>query len=446
MAGGNWTAQNKVRPGVYINFSTSGGQPPVLGVRGTLAGARALSWGPVGEILRIDAGEDPASYIGYSLQDPQAWFLREALKGTDVTGGPKAILLYRLPASGAAEASASLGGVRVTARYPGVRGNDISLTAAESADRAGTFTVTTLVSGTQADQQTVAKASELEDNSWVKFSGAGPLTASAGVTLTGGADGEADSSGYPGFLEALEPYSFDILVYDGEDATVRQAYIAFIKRIAAQSGRYAQLVTTGAAGADSRFVINSVSGAVLEDGAALTPQQVLWWLAGAQAGAQYHQSLSCAAYPGAADVSPRQTGSQIEADILGGNIVLSEEFGKVRIETDVNTLTTFTPEIGRVFHKNRTMRVCSTLANDIYREFSLHYLGKVNNDENGRSLLKAAVLSYLLAMYGAGALRQRPGKDDVNIRMGDSGDSVVIELALCLADSVETIYMTVSVA
>ncbi len=26
MAGGNWTAQNKVRPGVYINFKSRGGR------------------------------------------------------------------------------------------------------------------------------------------------------------------------------------------------------------------------------------------------------------------------------------------------------------------------------------------------------------------------------------------------------------------------------------
>lgn len=444
MAGGNWTAQNKVRPGVYINFSTRGGQTLTTGTRGTLAGARALSWGPVGEIMRINAGESLTPYIGYGAEAPQALFLREAMKGTDVTGGPTTILLYRLAAAGAAEASADLGGVTATALYPGVRGNDISVTVAESAG--GTFTVTTLVSGIQADQQTVTAASELEPNSWVKFSGEGPLEASAGVTLTGGADGTADASGYTAFLEALEPYSFDILVYDGTDAAVRQACIAFVKRLAAQSGRYAQLAATGAAGADSQFVIDSVSGAVLEDGTVLTPQQVLWWLAGAQAGAQYSQSLSYAAYPGAADVSPRLTSGQIEADILSGSIVLSEEFGKVHIETDINTLTTFTPEIGRVFHKNRTMRVCSTLANDIYREFTLHYLGKVNNDENGRSLLKAAVLHYLLAMYGAGALRQRPGKDDVIVRMGDTGDSIVIELSLYLADSVEAIYMTVTVA
>lgn len=287
--------------------------------------------------MTIDPSSDVTPYTGYSITAPQSRFLREALKGTDVIGAPTKILLYRPTAAGAAAAAASLGeGVTATALYPGVRGNDISIVVTESVDKDGVFVVDTLVDGVQADQQTVTAADALRPNNWVSFSGSGPLTATAGVTLTGGADGTVSPAAYPDFLTALEPYSFDVLVYDGTD------------------------------------------GAVRDGGETLTAQDVVWWLAGAEAGAQYYQSLSCAAYPGAVDVLPRLTGSQIEAAILGGDIVLSEEFGQVRVETDINTLTTYTEEIGEIFHKNRSMRVCNTLANDIYREFSLHYKGKLS--------------------------------------------------------------------
>lgn len=449
MAGGNWTAQNKVRPGIYINFTSKGSRNLSPGTRGTLAGIRPLSWGPVGKIVTIDPSADVTPYIGYGITMPQAGFLREALKGTDVTGAPTKILLYRPAATGSAAASASLGGasgVTVTALYPGVRGNDISITVAEQVDEEDAFTVTTLVDGVQVDRQTAKTGKDLTPNAWVSFTGDAALTATAGVTLTGGADGTVSPQAYSDFLTALEPYSFDALVYDGTDSAVRQAFTAFIQRISSQEGRYAQLVTTGAENTDSRFVINCKSGVILEDGGALTPQEAVWWLAGAEAGTQYYQSLSCAAYPGAVDVSPRLTGSQIEADILAGNVVLSEEFGKVRVETDVNTLTTFTPDIGEAFKKNRTMRCCNSLANDIYREFSQNYLGKVNNTAEGRALFQAAILSYLLAMYGKGALRQRPVGEDVEVLPGDAIDSIVVNLALYLADAVEKIYMTVTVS
>jgi len=446
MAGGSWTAQNKVRPGIYINFTSRGSRSLTPGSRGTLAGIRPLSWGPVGEIMTIDSGADVTPYIGYGITTPQARFLREALKGTDVTGAPTKILLYRPAAADSAAATAALSeGVTATALYPGVRGNDISIVVAENVDDEGVFTVTTLVDGLQVDRQTAQTGAQLTPNAWVTFTGNAALTATAGVTLTGGADGTVAPQSYSDFLTALEPYSFDVLAYDGTDSAVRDAYAAFVQRISSQEGRYAQLVTTGADHADSRFVINNKSGVVLEGGEVLTPQEAVWWLAGAEAGAQYYQSLSCAAYPGAVDVSPRLTGSQIEAAILAGDVVLSEEFGRVTVETDINTLTTFTEDIGKAFRKNRTMRSCNNLANDIYREFSLHYKGKVSNNEEGRGLFQAAILEYLLTMYGKGALRERPTGEDVEVLPGNEIDSIVINLGFWLADAVEKIYMTVTV-
>lgn len=447
MAGGSWTAQNKVRSGIYINFNSRGSQPPAAGTRGTVAICRPLSWGPVGEIMAIEAGADATPFTGYHSLAPQNLFLRELCKGTDVTGGPTKVLLYRPEAAGTAAASASLeGGVTAAALYPGVRGNDISITVAEDADEPGLFLVTTLTGGVQVDRQQARTPAELHPNGWVSFSGEGTLKATAGVTLSGGADGTPGAAAYAAFLEALERRTFDVLAYDGTDRTVNQALISFVKRLASQEGRYVQLVTTGAENADSRFVINNRTGVVLEEGSVLTPQETVWWLAGAQAGAQYYQTLSCAAYPGAVDVSPRMTGSQIEEAILAGDIVLSEEFGRVSIETDINTLITFTPETGEVFHKNRAMRSCSSLANDIYRTFSLHYRGKVSNTAEGRGLFKGAVLDYLLAMYRRGALRELPAGDDVEVLPGDTSDSILINTALWLADAVEKIYMTVTVS
>ena len=450
MAGGTWTAQNKVRPGIYINFK-SGGSPVVTqGVRGTVAIPKALSWGPVGQVSTINAGEDTKPYIGYALTDPKALFLREMFKGTNVTSGPTKILLYRLPAQGESPAAATIGsgeaGVTVTALYPGVKGNDIAVAVAANVDEPDSFTVSTVVDGQIVDSQQVKTAAELNANGWVSFSGAGPLTATVGVPLTGGADGTVQPSAYASALEALEPYSFDILAYDGTDSTIREAMISFVKRLAEQEGRYCQLVTSGAQAPDSYFVINTNDGVVLEDGTKLAPNETVWWLAGAEAGAQYYQSLSCAVYPGAVDVAVQQSNGQIEDGIRAGNIMLTLEFGQVQVETDINTLTTYTQEIGKVFHKNITIRVCSALANDLYREFATNFRGKVKNNEDGRKLFKSAILSLLLAMYGKEALRERPTSDDVSVEQGDDLDSMVAAAEFFVGDNVEKVYMTFTVS
>lgn len=449
MAGGIWAAQNKIRPGIYINIRSKGTTPVTAGPRGTAAIAKALSWGAVGIVTTVSAGDDLMPFTGYAATEGPSRFLREMFKGTNVTGGPSRVLLYRLPAEGAAAASAVIGGeggVTVTARYPGLRGNDISVTVSVSVDKPDSFTVTTLLDGQRVDVQTVKAAEELSPNGWVIFSGTGFLTAAAGVTLSGGVDGTVQSAAYAQALKALEPWSFDVLAYDGTDATVREAMAVFVRRLAEQEGKYCQLVTSGAQNTDSAFIINTNSGVVLSDGTQLAPNETVWWLAGAEAGAQYYQSLSCAAYPGAVDILRPQTGIEIDAAILAGDVVLTQEFGQVRVETDINTLTTFTSDWGEVFRKNTTMRVCSSLANDIYRDFSLHYRGKVKNHAEGRGLFKAAILELLLAMYNREALRERPTGDDVTVEQGERPDSIVITVALAIGDMVEKVYMTITVS
>lgn len=448
MAGGNWTAQNKVRPGIYINFKSRSMPAASTGTRGTVAIPRALSWGPVGKVTEIGAGEDTRGAVGYAITEPGALFLRELFKGTNVTSGPTKVLLYRLEAQGAAPASAAIGGSQVTATalYPGVRGNSLAVSVAAAVDDPGSFIVTTVLDGEQVDRQQAKTAEDLKDNGWVTFSGTGALAATAGVPLMGGADGTVQSAAYADALTALEPYSFDILAYDGTDSTIREAMAAFVKRMAEQEGRYSQLVTSGAKNADSPYVINTNSGVILSDGTQLAANEVVWWLAGAQAGAQYYQSLSYAAYPGAADVAARQTNGQIEAAILAGDIVLVQEFGQVRVETDINTLVTYTPDMGKAFHKNTTIRVCCSLANDIYRDFSLNFRGKVKNNADGRGLFKSAILSRLLEMYGKNALRERPTGGDVSVEPGDETDSIVVTLGIWAGDSMEKAYLTITVA
>lgn len=451
MAGGNWAAQDKVRPGIYFNFKSRTAPKVTQGTRGTVAIPKALSWGPVGRVTAVNAGEDTRGAAGYATTEPGALFLREMFKGTNVTGGPVKVLLYRLPAEGAAPAAAVISGtgdsqITATALYPGVRGNDLAVTVAADVDDPGSFTVTTLLGGTQVDRQQAKTAGELTANSWVTFSGSGALTSVAGVALTGGADGTVQNAAYADALTALEPYSFDVLAYDGTDGAIREAMAAFVERLAEQEGKYSQLVTSGAQNADSPYVVNTDSGVILSDGTRLAANEAVWWLAGAQAGAQYFQSLTYAQYPGAADVAVRQTDSQIKADILAGNLVLVPEFGGVRVETDINTLVTYTPDMGRVFRKNTAMRVCSSLANDIYREFSLHYVGQVKNNEEGRGLFKGAILGYIKAMYDKGALSTRPTGDDVAVEMGDDPDSIVITVAIAIGDAVEKVYLTVTVS
>lgn len=244
MAGGTWTSQNKVRPGVYIRFKSGNPNGLTVGERGVVTIARPMSWGPVGQVVEIEAGSNMVPITGYDITSENNRFLNEIFKGSNRTAAPRKVLLYRLTGTGAVQASATIGTVTVTAKYPGIRGNDISVVITEETD--DTFTVSTVVDNEVVNQQNgITAISDLQANDWVTFGGTGSITATTGTALTGGLDGTAGTAAYTSYLEAIDPYKFDVMIYDGSDSTVMDAMVAFIKRIADESGAYAQLVASG---------------------------------------------------------------------------------------------------------------------------------------------------------------------------------------------------------
>lgn len=445
MAGGTWTSQNKVQPGVYINTKSQGNLSVSIGEKGVVAIAEPLSWGASRVVQEIIPGEDLRKFIGYDVTHEKAAFLREMMKGSDTTAGPTKILLYRPAGTGGAKASGTIGGLMVTALYEGVRGNDISVIVQEDPDTENAYDVETVIDGTVADSQTVTSIAGLETNSWVTFSGTGTLESTAGIPLTGGKDPTIASSGYADFLSAIEPYQFDILVYDGTDNTTIQAIASFVKRISEKVGMKCQAVMANAQSCNSEWVISVDNGVKLADGTVFTAQQATWWLGGAEAGARYNQSLTYAQYPGASEAVPKLTDTEITEAIKVGKIVFIDNFNTVKVCTDINSLTSFTIDKGPEYSKNRVMRVLNQFCNDVYRQFSLYYIGKTDNNDNGRNLLKAWIVGYLNEMQANGGI-QNFIPDDVTVSQGNAVDSVLIDVALQPVDSIEKIYMTVTVS
>lgn len=444
--GGTWNGvQNKVLPGVYIDFTSDRGLGLTVSSRGTVAIAEAMSWGPVGTMQEIESGADMTAYTGYPITAAQNRFLNEMLKGTNRTAAPNKILLYRLNGTGGAQAKATISPLTVTAVYPGVRGNDISIAVTALTDPENSFQVSTIVDGDIVDSQVGKTVSDLTANAWVTFSGTGALTANVGTPLTGGADPVTAATNYTDFLTAIEPYKFDVLIYDGTDPTVRDAMVAFIKRIAEENGVYAQLVASGLTNPDSRFVVNVASGVVLDDGTELTAQQVTWWAGGALAGAQYNESLTYATYPNAVDVSTKLTNSQLEQAITGGQFVLFADNNVVKVVQDINSLVTYTTDITEPYHKNRVMRLLNTIANDLQTQFSDNYIGVVNNNDDGRMMFKKAIVGYLLTIQQNGGIQNFDSESDVEVLAGEDIDAIVVNIGLYVVDSVEKIYVRITV-
>lgn len=433
---------------MYINVKSRRSVNANVGSRGIVAIAEPLSWGPTGVVQEIIPGEDLRPYIGYDITNAKAMFLREMMKGSDTTAGPSNILLYRPAGTGGVKATATIGALTVTALYTGVRGNDISIIIQEQVDSEGTYDVSTVIDGSVVDEQSITDLSQLIANSWVGFSGTGTeITETAGTPLTTGADPSVSSTDYANFLTAIEPYQFDILVYDGTDTATIQAIAQFVERISNNVGQKCQAVMAGetAANCNSEFVIAVNNGVRLDDGTELTAQQATWWVGGAEAGALYYQSLTYAQYPNAVEANPKLTDARAETAVQDGYLCFIDNFGTVKVCTDINSLTTFTVDKGQEFSKNRLMRVLMQFCNDVYEHFSNYFIGKVDNNDSGRNLLKAWIVEYLNGMQANNGI-QNFTAEDVTVSAGNSVDSVVIDVELQPVDSVEKIYMTVTVS
>lgn len=446
MAGGTWTSQNKPLPGVYINVSSKGSMKTAASERGTVVIPKELSWGEPGKVQQYLPGDDPTHMIGYPITASEARFLHQIMLGTNRTSPPQRVYVYRLEGTGGAAATTKIGVLDVIAKYVGVRGNDITIIITQNPDSETEYEIETVVDGSIADSQTVANLNQLKENDWCLFSGTGSeITETVGAALTGGKNPTVTAADYAKFMAAIEPYQFDIVIYDGTDVTTMQAVAAFVQRLSNNVGQKCQVVMAKAEGFDSEYVISVGNGLVLNDGTVLTAQESTWWVGGAEAGATYYQSLTYAKHPYAVAANPKLTEAEAAEAVKAGQLVFIDNFNEVKVCQDINTLTTFTPDQGEEFSKNRVMRVLMSFCNDTYEYFSKTFIGSTANNSDGKNLLRGWIVGYLNEMQANGGVQNFSAKD-VSVEQGDMLDAVLINALIQPVDSIEKVYMKIAVS
>lgn len=249
-------------------------------------------------------------------------------------------------------------------------------------------------------------------------------------------------------LAALKTVHFNSLCYpyDGTNySTNKSSIVTWIKALRADDGIKAQAVLANQT-ADDESIINVANGVVLSDGTALTAAQATAWVAGVTAGANINQSNTGKNYSDAVDVSPRMTKSEMEVAITAGKFIFKVDSAQnVTAVYDINSMTTSTTEKGDVFKKNRVIRTIDGINSDIVEIFESNYIGKVNNNSDGRALLRASLIEYFKELQSLSAI-QDFAEDDVTVAAGTESDAVVINCYIQPVDSAEKIYMTVNLS
>ncbi len=249
-------------------------------------------------------------------------------------------------------------------------------------------------------------------------------------------------------LAALKTVQFNVLCYPYgtvEHYDEQELIMTWINAMRSDEGVKMQYVTSNFEG-DNEACINVTCGVKLANGTTLTAEQTSAWVAGAAAGAGISQSNTGKSYTGAVDVVPRMTKSEMETAISSGEFIFKVDSAQnVTVVYDINSLTTFSVDKNEAFRKNRVIRIIDGINNDITTIFESNYVGKVNNNADGRSLLRSSLIEYFNALQGMSAI-QNFTADDVMVNAGTGSDAVVINCYIQPVDSVEKIYITVNLS
>lgn len=431
LGGGNFTIQNKVFPGAYINFVSTASVGTAMGNRGVAAVPMVLGWGPEKEIFEVTAEDfqkNCKEIFGYAMDDMAMLPVRELFK--NLTKG----IFYRL--NGGVYGANDYG----TAKYSGKQGNSLMTVIQKNVDDETKFDVKTLFGGKEVDSQTVTEAKELKDNSYVIFKKEASLAETAGLSFTGGTNGtDVTGEDYAGFLEKIESLSFQILCCPSADDTVKALFTAFTKRMRDESGVKFQTVLYRYSKADYEGVI-SVENETEESAAGL-----VYWVTGAEAACAVNKTIENKSYDGEYTVKASYTQAQLADAMKAGKFMLHKVGSEIRVLTDRNTLFTYTEEKGEDFSNNQTVRVLDQIGNDIASLFNTRYLGKISNDDAGRVSLWNDIVTYGKQLAVLRAI-EAVNAEEVTVEKGESKRSVVVNFPVKPINSMSILYMTVVVS
>ena len=97
-----------------------------------------------------------------------------------------------------------------------------------------------------------------------------------------------------------------------------------------------------------------------------------------------------------------------------------------------------------MFSKNRVVRTLDGINNDLLKLFTGSYIGIINNNAEGQSLLVSAVDEYFLTLQQANIITNyEPGQDFVITQA--SGDNVWADVSVQPVDSMEKFYFSIKV-
>lgn len=427
LGGGNFISQNKKLPGSYINFASAQNASSSIGERGIAAMAIEMDWGKDREIIEVTSqnfAKDSLRIFGYDYSHEKLKGLRDLFKNV------KKAYFYRLNTGNKATTDIAI------AKCSGTRGNDIRIVVAKNIDDDTKYDVITYLGTKEVDKQTIKEVSELLDNDYVTFSMEN-LEVTAGKSLEGGTNGDVNGEAHQNFLDKLESYQVNAIGCTVKDESTSNLYVQYAKRLRDEQGIKFQVVVFNNA-ANYEGVVN-IKNTTVEDESAL-----VYWITGVIAGCEINKSNTNKTYDGEYTINADYTQTQLEESIDNGEFVLHKVGDEIRVLVDINSLVDTTIEKGEEFKSNQTIRVLDQIASDVASVFNSKYLGKIANNEAGRTSLWSDIIALFKDYQTLQAIENFEDAD-ISVEIGNDKKSVTINTNVQVINAMEKLYMTVVV-
>lgn len=431
LGGGIFVTQNKKLPGAYINFTSAARATASLSDRGIGAMPLVLDWGAEG-VVKVDHAvfmQNSREYTGYEYTHEKNKGLRDFFKKAQT------LFIYRL------NKGVKASNPYATAKYAGVRGNDLKIVITANVDDENKYDVMTYLETRVVDTQTVASAAELTNNEFVDFVTSTPLAITASTPLSGGTNGdEVTGQDWQDALNALDRFTYNVLGVVSKDDTVKELCIAYTKRMREEVGVKIQCVVYKKNNADHEGVISVENKAV-----DTAEESMVYWATGAAAGCKVHQSLDNKVYDGEFVADVNYTQAQLAEGIDAGKFMFHLVGDDVRVLVDINTHTTVTNEKNEDFKNNQVIRVLDQIGNDFAAVFNEKFLGIEPNDNAGRIALRTEFKKILKELERMRAT-QNLTDEDITVTAGEGKGKVTGGARVNPVTAMRELYLTCIVA
>lgn len=438
----------RVRPGTYVNVDSNTKPAVTFGARGNVLIPLVNSWGPDATIIKITADNITAhdAELGNSVSN--ILLLNEAFKGAST------VLVYNI--NKGAKATVTAGGIAMTAKYAGTRGNDIKVACVQNTDETfkisvflGTETVEEFDGIADADAAAAIVSDYVDFAVTTTTTGSGteavtttnPLTPFASATLVGGTNTDVQNTDIAAMLDAIEDENISAMAFPFTDSALKAAAASKARYLRDTCGKTFQVVVADYATADYEGVINVTNAYQRSDGVALTHEQATAYVAAITAAATELVSNTYKVVADADTVVDKKTNEQAEAAILNGEFFFTQEKDTVIVEVDINSLHTFTPTRSKSYSKNKVIRVYDAFSDTLRSTFPPN---RFDNSPLGWDLMDGLCQTILKYYQDEGAIMNVDLANDLKVNRGESsGDSVYFDARIHAVDAAEKLYFTV---